>query len=318
MKISVIIATYNRVDLLQQQMRCLRQQSIPREQYEIIVINDGSTDGTPAYLADLARQESNITVLEQANQGPAAARNLGATQARGAILAFTDDDCLADPGWLRTIQDTFADPAVLAAQGCTYSDPTLITPLTHQVINEQGDTSIPTCNAAYRRTVFTDAGGFDAGFPFQNEDADLAWRVREMGEVRFVPTMRVYHPPRVDSFRKNCRKMQHYVSEFMLFHKSPARYRKYRFASPWVTIYWRIAIKAQGFHFLRRVKYLRQPGLMIQGIALSLWWWFDLLRKLPVFWRADRYYRRWYAGQNKQLVALPELVNLEKPLVGNK
>ena len=295
--ISIVMATYNRVALLRQQIQCLLDQSLPLACYEIIVVNDGSTDGTAEYLRELEAQYPNVTALLQHNRGPAAARNLGVSQARGRILAFTDDDCQASHDWLLTIQHTFTNADVLAVQGKTVTDRRRMTPLTHQVINEYGDTSIPTCNAAYRQDVFVDAGGFDTGFPFQNEDADLAWRVRERGRVLFVPEMLMHHPPRVDSFRKNARKMQHYVSEFMLFHKNPDLYRKYRFSSPWRTIYWRVAVKAHGYHFLRRIKYIRRPWLMVQGIALSLCWWGDLLRKLPVFWQANQQYRTFYADE---------------------
>ena len=293
-EISVVMATYNRVALLKQQIQCLLHQSLPSECYELIIVNDGSTDGTAEYLQQLEREHPHVTALWQDNRGPAAARNLGVSQARGRILAFTDDDCQASQDWLLTIRRTFEDRTVLAAQGRTLSEKAKMTPLTHQVENEHGDTSMPTCNAAYRKRTFVDEGGFDTRFPFQNEDADLSWRVRERGTVVFVPEMLMHHPPRTDTFRKNARKMKHYVSEFMLFHKNPALYRKYRFASPWRTIYWRVAVQAHGYHFVRRVKYIGRPWLMVQGIALSLCWWGDLLRRLPMFWEANQYYKAYF------------------------
>ena len=297
--ISVVMATYNRVASLQQQMERLLHQSLPSEQYEIIIVDDGSSDGTADYLRQLEEQHPRVTALRQQNRGPAAARNLGVSQAQGRILAFTDDDCLASEDWLLTIQRTFKDQSVLAAQGRTLSDKAQMTPLTHQVVNEYGDTSMPTCNAAYRKSAFVDEGGFDTGFPFQNEDADLSWRVRERGAVVFVPEMLMHHPPRSDSFGKNARKMKHYVSEFMLFHKNPVLYKKYRYSSPWRTIYWRVAVQAHGYHFLRRIKYIGRPWLMVQGFALSVCWWGDLLGKLPVFWEADDYYRAYYTQENQ-------------------
>jgi glycosyltransferase involved in cell wall biosynthesis len=315
-EISVVIATYNRVDLLRQQVASLLNQSLSASRYEIIIVNDGSTDGTAEYLETLITNHTNINTFLQHNRGPAAARNLGVAQAQGAILAFTDDDCLVSCDWLATILDVFKDEVVLAAQGKTVSDKSQITPLTHQVINEQGDTSIPTCNAAYRKSAFVDLGGFDTDFPFQNEDADLAWRTREKGRVVFSPEMLVVHPPRVDRFGKSARKMQNYVSEFMLFHKNPVLYQKYRQPSPWKTIYWRIMVQAQGHHFLRRVKYIRRPWLMIQGVALSLCWWGDLLYKLPTFWRADRHYQAYYANSPAVLGTREEVAKTEKLEVG--
>lgn len=297
--ISVVIATYNRCELLKKQLSCLLHQNFDRHRYEIIIINDGSTDHTEAYIAQVAAEHENIICLLQQNQGPAAARNLGVNHAKGNIIAFTDDDCLADPNWLSNIFNIFRNHAVLAIQGKTVSDKKQITPLTHQVINEKGDTSIPTCNAAYWKEVFLKAGGFDDSFPFQNEDTDLAWRVREMGEVVFSPDVLMVHPPRQDKFAKNAKKMKHYVSEFMLFHKNPVLYRKYRCSNPWELIYWKVMVKAQGYHFLTRIKYFCQPTLMLQGFALSLIWWTDLLVKWPVFWNANQKYRRRYASPQR-------------------
>lgn len=296
-EISVVMATYNRCEMLKNQINCLLNQSFDQDKYELIIINDGSTDDTEAYLTSLAKEDSRITYLLQQNRGPAAARNLGVFHAQGNIIAFTDDDCLADSQWLENIYRIFQEKSVLAIQGKTISDKKLINPLTHQVVNEQGDSSMPTCNAAYRKSVFEQAGGFDESFPFQNEDADLSWRVREIGKVIFSPEVLMVHPPRQDPFSKNAKKMKHYVSEFMLFHKNPALYRKYRCANPWELIYWRVMVKAHGYHFLTRIKFIRQPWIMVQGIMLSLFWWGDLISKWPVFWRADRKYQRYYAQQ---------------------
>lgn len=295
-EISIVMATYNRYDMLKNQLSCLLNQSFARERYELIIVNDGSTDNTEAYLTSLAEEYPQILYLIQHNRGPAAARNLGVSHAQGDIIAFTDDDCLADPKWLENICKIFQEKAVLAIQGKTISDKQLINPLTHQVVNEHGDTSIPTCNAAYRKAVFEQARGFDEGFPFQNEDADLAWRVREMGKVVFAPEVLMVHPPRQDTFAKNSKKMKHYLSEFMLFHKNPLLYRKYRCTNPWELIYWRVMVKAQVYHFLTRIKFIRRPKIMIQGFILSFYWWADLILKLPSFWKADQMYLKYYAS----------------------
>lgn len=294
-EISVVMATYNRCEMLKNQIHCLLNQSFDKDRYELIIINDGSTDDTEEYLTSLAKQDSRVMYLLQQNRGPAAARNLGVFHAQGNIIAFTDDDCLANAQWLENIYRIFQDKSILAIQGKTISDKKLMNPLTHQVVNEEGDSSMPTCNAAYQKTIFEQAGGFDESFPFQNEDADLSWRVREMGKIVFSPEVLVVHPPRQDPFFKNAKKMKHYVSEFMLFHKNPILYQKYRCTNPWELIYWQVMVKAQTYHLLTRIKFFRQPWIMVQGIALSLYWWGDLLSKWPTFWRANRKYRKYYA-----------------------
>lgn len=292
--ISVIIATYNRAALLQQQLSALKNQDFEPAGFEIVIVDDGSTDQTSEVVNTMQKGMSNITYLRQENQGPAVARNYAASIASGSIIAFTDDDCIVDSNWLSTIYKSFHDTKILALQGRTTTIKRLVTPLTHQVINEHGDTSIPTCNAAYRKSAFEQLGGFDNGFPFQNEDADLSWRIREMGQVKFVPEMHVLHPPRTDSFKKNACKMNHLISEFMLYYKNPMLYKKHRANSPWVTIYWLVMIKAQGYHFTRRIKYIRQPLIMLQGILLSIIWWGQLFMLLPEFWRSKLRYQRMY------------------------
>ena len=79
---------------------------------------------------------------------------------------------------------------------------------------------------------------FDTEFPFpHNEDADLAWRIGQIGRIDFNENMRVYHPPRIDSFVKVARQMKYLKSEFPLFHKNPGLYRQHRSVHPWFTIY---------------------------------------------------------------------------------
>lgn len=292
--ISVIIATYNRALLLQQQLKALQLQDFDPNDFEVIIVDDGSTDYTSSVVATMQKTMNNITFLRQKNQGPAVARNYAASQAKGRILAFTDDDCLVTHEWLSVIHRSFDQQDILGLQGKTTTIKELVTPLTHQVMNEYGDYSTPTCNAAYLASTFHEMGGFDPEYPFQNEDADLSWRVREQGTILFAPEMHVLHPPRKDSFQKNAKKMKHLISEFMLYYKHPDLYKKYRAANPWITIYWLVMIKAQGYHFTRRIKYISQPLTMLQGILLSLVWWFQLLMLLPEFWKSNQKYQRLY------------------------
>jgi glycosyltransferase involved in cell wall biosynthesis len=296
-QISVIIPTYNRKDSLQNALDALKSQGFPAENFEVIVVDDGSTDGTAQVLASYQHQFSHFTGLEQKNRGPAAARNAGLSRARGAFIAFTDDDCQVDPDWLENIHHLFTTTAAIGIQGRTTTDRAGITPLTHQIDNEHGNQSVPTCNAAYRKDILQQLGGFDETFPYpHNEDADLAWRAMELGEIIFAPNVLVYHPPRVYSFRKGAGRMKILESEFCLYYKNPAHYKKYRAASPWKTIYWDVMVKTQGYYFKSRFKYLHKPPLFAQGLLLSLIWWKDLLFAVPRFVQTDRLYRKHFTG----------------------
>lgn len=287
-KISVIVPTYNRLQLLKNQVNALMSQSIPSEQYEVLVVNDGSEDGTKTYLDQVGGFYGNLHVFHHQNGGPAKARNTALKAARGKIIAFTDDDCIVDRDWLTTVQLQWND-SIIGMQGATYTDREKVTPLTHQIENETGHNSVPTCNAAYLKSALICINGFDESFPSpHNEDADVSWRIQQMGTVMFCPQMRVYHPPRKDSFRKVSRRMEIMESEFTLYQKSPALYQKYRDKGPLLHIYGQVFFQNIGYHFLARIKLWKRPLLMFQGMALAIIWWLDLLVKFPAFLKMSR------------------------------
>jgi glycosyltransferase involved in cell wall biosynthesis len=284
MEITVIIPTYNRVDSLQQTLQALQKQTFAEHRFEVIVVNDGSTDGTEAYLNKVALTFPNFRFFNQKNAGPAAARNRGIYAAQGKIIAFTDDDCIPQNNWLEVIIHAFKENNGVGLQGSTYTDKQDITPLTHQIDNENGNASVPTCNAAFTKEALVQINGFDEHFPYpHNEDADLAWRIEKLGSIAFVKNMCVYHPPRLDSFNKVAKRMKIMESEFRLFYRNPLAYQQKRASSPWKNIYWELGIKTQVYYLLSRVKYYRQPLLMLQGFALTFLWWYDLMIRLPRF-----------------------------------
>lgn len=289
MEITVIVPTYNRLASLKDTLHGLQKQTLPAHLFEIIVVNDGSSDDTEKYLKEVEATSTSFRFITQANAGPAAARNRGIATARGRIIAFTDDDCIPDANWLEVIQNAFAERDVVGLQGSTYTDVKAITPLTHQIDNENGNASVPTCNAAFTREVLLRVNGFDEHFPFpHNEDADLAWRIEQLGSIQFVKAMRVYHPARTDAFKKVMKRMKIMESEFRLFYRNTTAYQQKRSSSPWKNIYWEIGVKTQGYYLLSRWKYYRRPWLMVQGIALTFIWWFDLVRRLPQFIASNR------------------------------
>ena len=295
-EISIVIATFNRKDSLGRLLESLTKQSLSRARFEIIVVSDGSTDGTVEMVREISSRADNLRILDLKNRGPGAARNAGAREARGPYLAFTDDDCVAAPDWLERLVGVFESAGAIAVQGSTTTDRLQRTPLTHQVeILSPMLTSMPTCNAAYRRDVFNAVGGFDESFKFaHDEDADLAWRVEEMGRIVFAPEVHIVHPPRRDGFWKRARWVRGLESEFLLFHKNPRKYRKYVSPSPWWTIYWNVFVvgqiglaKSNCKYFFRPVK----PHYFFVGMALLLARWFNLIRYFPAYLKAQSFYR---------------------------
>jgi glycosyltransferase involved in cell wall biosynthesis len=95
--IDVVIRTFNRASLLKQATQSLLTQNYPPERYQIIVVDDGSTDETWTMLQELAASHSNVRALRVDHAGSYAARNEGWRNGNGDIVAFTDDDCVAHP-----------------------------------------------------------------------------------------------------------------------------------------------------------------------------------------------------------------------------
>lgn len=283
--ISVVVSTFNRKESLLQTLHGLEAQTYSRNLFEVIIVNDGSSDGTEDMLKNYAATTPlAFRFVSQRNGGPAAARNKGIALACGTWIAFTDDDCIPDTNWLQSIYSTISNTNWIGIQGSTYTDRDQITPLTHQIDNETGNRSVPTCNAAYLRSALLEVGGFDELFPFpHNEDADLAWRIQQIGIIGFSEHMRMYHPPRVDAFKKVAKRMRILESEFRLYYKNKSSYQLHRASSAWKNIYWEIGCKTQWYYLKSRLKFWRQPKLLIQGISLTLIWWYDLISLFPQF-----------------------------------
>ena len=290
--ISVVMATYNRSALLELQLQAFKNQTLPKDRFEIIIVNDGSEDETELVLINWTFLLPNLRFYTQPNSGPAVARNQGVEIARGEVIAFTDDDCIVDPNWLENIQSAFENEDVQVLEGLTYTNRKLRTPLTHQIENLSWNPVIPTCNAAYRKVFFKEIGGFDEHFPFpHNEDTELAWRVLEQTEVIFDKKVRVYHPPIKVSFSSQLRRMKMLSSEFILYKKNKEGYKKWRTAHPWITIYKEVFFKHQLLNLKFHLGFFRYPKLMFQGMFLSLGWWFYLVALFPDFFIESKKYK---------------------------
>ncbi len=171
-----------------------------RRQFEIVVVDDGSTDET----AEVIRQFANVRLIRQANAGPAAARNRGAREATGSIILFTDDDCVPQPDWMEQMLAPFHDPEVVGAKGVYRTRQTgLIARFVqveyedrYRLVARQADIDfIDTYSAAFRRQRFLEMGGYDTLFPVAcAEDVELSYRMSaRRWKMRFAPNAIVYH-----------------------------------------------------------------------------------------------------------------------------
>lgn len=191
LRFSVVVPTYNRIDSLEACLIALAAQDQPREAFEVIVVDDGSKQ-RPGALVERFAASMQVRLIEQANAGPAAARNAGALAARGQYLAFTDDDCRPSPGWLSAMGVALDEQPVSAVGGPVVSclenvwstASQLLVDFLYQYFDRTNVAGrfFVTANVAMPTELFRAMGGFDLTFPFAAaEDRDLCERWHECG-----------------------------------------------------------------------------------------------------------------------------------------
>jgi len=226
LRASIIIPAYNAAATLEECLEACARQSSPAA--EVIVVDDGSSDATPAIAERLGAR-----CIRQHNRGPAAARNAGAQAAIGDVLVFTDSDCVPEADWLERLLAGFTDETI-AGVGGSYgirNDSSLLARIIHEeiVLRHQRFRDrvdfLGSFNVAYRRDAFEAAGGFDESFArASGEDNDLAYRLHDNGgTLRFIADARVahYHPTRLLPYLRT--QMRHGFWRMRLYAKHPKR-----------------------------------------------------------------------------------------------
>jgi glycosyltransferase involved in cell wall biosynthesis len=287
--IDVVVCTFNRASMLEGIISSLMAQTYPPERYLVTVVDDGSADDTWSKLEQMAASQSRLRPLRIAHAGLSAARNCGWRSARGDIVAFTDDDCLADPGWLAAVARTFADhPEALGAVGKTVTVAEQVTPMTHQVVVSGPNTIYHGCNMAYRREVLSAVGGFDKGAHYA-EDSQFAAAVLTRGPIVFAPEIVIIHPPRPRVFLDRERWTQRLEGALRLYCGYPDFFRRHRGRNFLVAVVLRWVV---GSTFKEAAIHLRW---LFRDSALYLGFLRRLLREravlllmLPNFWREHR------------------------------
>ncbi|MBS3054182.1 MAG: glycosyltransferase family 2 protein [Candidatus Aenigmarchaeota archaeon] len=218
--ISVVVPAYNCRGTIDRCIQALK--NLDFKNYEIIIVDDGSTDGTQDMLKKAA--SGKMRCMRQENAGPAAARNTGAKAARGEILAFTDSDCVPYPGWLDHVARQFADKGVVGVEGAIETDRMAV--LTQSVKSEGG--RFLTANMFYRKKDFLAEGGFDERFRRAfREDTDMAIRMMSLGRIVYEPTSKVYHIPRDVTLFSLIKRQELYFYEPLFFKKHGSRASRY-------------------------------------------------------------------------------------------
>jgi O-antigen biosynthesis protein len=196
--VSVIICSYNGSKTLAGCLDSLGKLNYP--DYEVILVDDGSTDDT----AHIAAQFPRVRYIHQSNHGLSHARNTGAAAARGEVLAYTDSDCMADVDWLYYLIGTLTSghyagvggpnvspPAQDWVQACVAAAPG---GPSHVLLTDTVAEHIPGCNMAFFRWAFESIGGFDQEYFKAGDDVDFCWRLQQAGHViAFSPAAIVWH-----------------------------------------------------------------------------------------------------------------------------
>ena len=258
--VSVVVAAHNAGRTLDACLQSLKRLRYP--DYEVIVVDDGSTDDTAAIMQRYAEFRGITT----GNQGVSAARNEGLRVARGEIIAYIDSDAEADPDWLNYLVTTYlkfdvagvGGPNIVPAEDgwvakCVYRAPGGPTQV---MLDDCYAEHIPGCNMSFRAAALNAIGGFDPRFRAAADDVDICWRLLDAGyAMGFSPSAVVWHHRR-PSVKAYWRQQVGYgVSESILERKFPNKF------NPWGHAFWAGRIYAP-YPFFR----LKQRSVIYQGL----------------------------------------------------
>ena len=227
-RFSVIVCTHNGARTLRDCLEALTRLAYPN--FEVIVVNDGSTDETPRIAG-----EYEFRLITTENLGLSNARNLGLNAATGAIVAYIDDDAYPDRDWLSYLAHSFDHSSHVGIGGPNLDPPGdgFIAECVanapggpvHVLLTDEIAEHIPGCNMAFRKEALQAIGGFDTRFRVAGDDVDVCWRLQQRGwTLGYNPAATVWHHSR-NSIRTYWRQQRGYgKAEALLEVKWPVKY----------------------------------------------------------------------------------------------
>ncbi|MFO1475747.1 MAG: glycosyltransferase [Verrucomicrobiota bacterium] len=247
-RISVVVASYNGERTLKTCLESLQRLHYP--DYEIILVDDGSTDATPQIVNRVRWSDGTgpdpaaapreglqrfVTLRHEVNRGLSAARNTGIAAARGEVVAFTDSDCRVDEDWLYYLAADLlggeyagiGGPNLLPPEDSHVAAAVMVSPggPAHVMLTDRQAEHIPGCNMAFYKWVLEEIGGFDPQFRRAGDDVDLCWRLQQAGyRIGFSPAAFVWHNRR-STVAAYLRQQQGYgEAEALLVQKHPENF----------------------------------------------------------------------------------------------
>jgi glycosyltransferase involved in cell wall biosynthesis len=196
-EVTVVVPTCNRRDFVADVITALKVQTLAS--FDALIVDDGSTDDTSAVARAAIDDDPRFRLVPTPNRGPASARNVACAQATTEWLAFTDDDCIPQPGWLEALLATAVNQGAEVVQGRTISDPAVkrkeIGWFARGKSVKEWSVRFQTCNLLVKASRLRAIGGFDESFPPRGfgEDTDAGLRMVKGGATTAFASEAVVH-----------------------------------------------------------------------------------------------------------------------------
>jgi glycosyltransferase involved in cell wall biosynthesis len=188
--VTVALSVYNAEEHIGSCMKSILSQTA--NDFEVLVVEDPPFDRTKNIVASF--KDKRIRYFRNKTRlGISSTRNKCLELAEGKYIFFTDDDCVASPDWIQQGLLSLLKKNCIGVEGKTYYVSKEYAPTrSDNVVENKNGGEYPTCNIAYKKSVFNDIGGFDERYNYM-EDRDLALRAKRLGSISFNPNMIVYH-----------------------------------------------------------------------------------------------------------------------------
>lgn len=194
---SVVVATYNNKNTLCKTLDALLAQKFSGK-YEVIVVNDGSSDGTKEFLDEYAKGKKHLRVFHQKNKGVCAARNTGIENSKYEIVITMDHDCIAQKDWLSKMCAGFDGPKVGVVSAYDY----------------YGGTS-----TGFRKKLLDIVGGYDEEYRYYREDTDLSFKIMDLG-YKFRLVKAGYLHDHVEAKPRGLAELVRHVLQRLYYHQN--------------------------------------------------------------------------------------------------